>query len=227
MSDANAPGERRWTDSPHGPVKGRGRGPDELFAALDLGTNNCRLLVAARTRDGFRVVEAFSRIVRLGEGLTQTGRLQPAAMERAIEALKVCADRLQRRGSPQTRAIATQACRLAENGGEFLSRVARETGLELQIISPREEARLSVAGCLNLLDRSAEAALVLDVGGGSTEAVVGGTAGRHGRRGAFVHGDAADPGLALDSDGGRHSCRDLPRSNVPVIRIGSGPWWRR
>jgi exopolyphosphatase/guanosine-5'-triphosphate,3'-diphosphate pyrophosphatase len=169
MSDANAPVERRRTDRPQNPTTGRERAPDELFAALDLGTNNCRLLVAARARDGFRVVDAYSRIVRLGEGLTQTGRLQPAAMDRALEALGVCAERLKRRGSPRIRAVATQACRSAENGAEFLGRVARETGLDLQIITPREEAKLSVAGCLNLLDRTADAALVLDVGGGSTE----------------------------------------------------------
>jgi len=169
MSDANAPAERRRTDRPQGSTKGRGRGSDELFAALDLGTNNCRLLVAARTREGFRVVDSYSRIVRLGEGLTQTGRLQQNAMDRALEALKVCAERLERRGSPKLRAVATQACRSAENGAEFLTRVAAETGLTLEIIPPREEARLSVAGCLNLLDRGAEAALVLDVGGGSTE----------------------------------------------------------
>ena len=169
MSDAQAPDGRRRTDRPQGPAQGSGRAPDELFAALDLGTNNCRLLVAARTRNGFRVVDAYSRIVRLGEGLTQTGRLQPAAMERAVEALKVCADRLRRRGSPKLRAVATQACRSADNGAEFLIRVAEETGLQLEIIPPREEARLSVAGCLNLIDRDMDAALVLDVGGGSTE----------------------------------------------------------
>ena len=165
MSDAGAPGERRRTERPTG--SGEGRGP--LYAALDLGTNNCRLLVAAPVRSGFRVVDAYSRIVRLGEGLSQTGRLQPAAMDRAMEALKVCADRLARRGAPQTRAIATQACRLAENGPEFVERVERETGLQLQVISPREEARLSVAGCIGLLDRRTRAALVVDVGGGSTE----------------------------------------------------------
>jgi len=169
MSDAPAPDGRRRSDHPQGPAQGPGRAPDELFAALDLGTNNCRLLVAARTRNGFRVVDAYSRIVRLGEGLTQTGRLQPAAMNRALEALKVCADRLRRRGSPKVRAIATQACRSAENGEEFLRTVAEVTGLKLEIIPPREEARLSVAGCLNLLDASMDAALVLDVGGGSTE----------------------------------------------------------
>ena len=147
----------------------RGRGPEELFAALDLGTNNCRLLVAAPAREGFRVVDAYSRIVRLGEGLSQTGRLQPEAMDRALAALRVCADRIRRRGSPKVRAIATQACRSAENGSEFIERVAQETGLHLQIISTREEARLSVAGCVGLFDRETHAALVLDVGGGSTE----------------------------------------------------------
>jgi exopolyphosphatase/guanosine-5'-triphosphate,3'-diphosphate pyrophosphatase len=165
MSDAEAPGERRRTDRPPGLREGRG----QLYAALDLGTNNCRLLVAAPVREGFRVVDAYSRIVRLGEGLSQTGRLQPAAMDRALDALKVCADRIHRRGEPRVRAIATQACRTAENGPEFIDRVARETGLRLQVITPREEARLSVAGCVALLDRSAHAALVLDVGGGSTE----------------------------------------------------------
>jgi len=169
MSDARAADDRREPRRADGSGPDRGRATEELFAALDLGTNNCRLLVATPSRDGFRVVDAFSRIVRLGEGLSQTGRLQPAAMERALAALQICADRIRRRGSPRLRAIATQACRSAENGEEFLERVARETGLRLQIIPPREEARLSVAGCLSLLDREAEAALVLDVGGGSTE----------------------------------------------------------
>jgi exopolyphosphatase/guanosine-5'-triphosphate,3'-diphosphate pyrophosphatase len=169
MPDANAADDRRDPRVADGSSPGAGRAAEELFAALDLGTNNCRLLVAARTRNGFRVVDAFSRIVRLGEGLSQTGRLQPAAMDRALSALSVCAERLRKRGSPRVRAIATQACRSAENGAEFLERVARETGLQLRIIPPREEARLSVAGCLNLLDRKADAALVLDVGGGSTE----------------------------------------------------------
>jgi exopolyphosphatase/guanosine-5'-triphosphate,3'-diphosphate pyrophosphatase len=139
------------------------------YAAVDLGTNNCRLLVATPERQGFRVVEAFSRIVRLGDGLSRTGRLDPAAMDRALAALKICADKMKKRRVVGVRAVATQACRSAENGDEFIERAARETGLRLQVISPREEARLSVAGCLGLLDRQADAALVLDVGGGSTE----------------------------------------------------------
>ena len=118
---------------------------------------------------GFRVVEAYSRIVRLGEGLSQTGRLSDAAMDRAMAALKVSAEKVRRRKVVKLKAIATQACRAAQNGQEFVERVAAETGLNLQIITPREEAHLSVAGCLNLLDRQAQAALVVDVGGGSTE----------------------------------------------------------
>jgi exopolyphosphatase/guanosine-5'-triphosphate,3'-diphosphate pyrophosphatase len=139
------------------------------YAALDLGTNNCRLLIASPTARGFRVLEAFSRIVRLGDGLSHTGRLDDAAMERALAALRICADRIRKRGAPHVRAVATQACRSAANGGAFLARVEAETGLKLHIITPREEARLSVAGCLGLIDREEQAALVMDVGGGSTE----------------------------------------------------------
>ena len=146
-----------------------GRLEPQAYAALDLGTNNCRLLIASPTARGFRVIEAFSRIVRLGDGLTHTGRLDGAAMDRALAALKICADRIRRRGTPPVRAVATQACRSAENGPDFIARVEAETGLKLSIISPKEEARLSVAGCVALLDRDCDAAVVVDVGGGSTE----------------------------------------------------------
>jgi exopolyphosphatase/guanosine-5'-triphosphate,3'-diphosphate pyrophosphatase len=148
---------------------GRGAPEPTHFAALDLGTNNCRLLIAAPTARGFRIVDAYSRIVRLGEGLSQSGRLSDAAMERALAALRVCADKVRRYEPVRLRAIATQACRSAENGLEFLARVKARTGIALNIISPREEAQLSVAGCASLIDPEAEAALVLDVGGGSTE----------------------------------------------------------
>lgn len=140
-----------------------------LVGALDLGTNNCRLLIAAPAGRGFRIVESFSRIVRLGEGLSRTGQLDPAAMERAIGALGICADKLRRRGCQRVRAVATQACRTAANAAAFITDVERRTGLKLEVISPREEAQLSVAGCRNLLDARADAALVVDVGGGSTE----------------------------------------------------------
>ncbi len=144
-------------------------GDPPCYAALDLGTNNCRLLIATPTPHGFRVVEAYSRIVRLGEGLSQSGRLSDAAMERALAALRVSGEKVRRRRVAKFRAIATQACRMAENGQAFVDRVAHETGVKLQVISPQEEARLSVRGCLNLLDGRHDAALVVDVGGGSTE----------------------------------------------------------
>jgi exopolyphosphatase/guanosine-5'-triphosphate,3'-diphosphate pyrophosphatase len=152
-------------------VRSPGRGESPCYAALDLGTNNCRLLIAAPTPGGgFRIVEAYSRIVRLGEGLTASGSLQPAAMERAMGALKICAERIKRRKVAGLRTIATQACRAADNGEAFLAQVKAETGLTLEVITPKQEAQLSVAGCLNLFDRNgAEAALVIDVGGGSTE----------------------------------------------------------
>jgi len=155
-----------------GPVsRGRDRsaGDPPCYAALDLGTNNCRLLIATPSHGGFRVVEAYSRIVRLGEGLTASGRLSDEAMERALAALKVSGEKVRRRRVVKFRAIATQACRIAQNGQSFVNRVASETGVKLQIISPQEEARLSVTGCLNLLDDGHDAALVVDVGGGSTE----------------------------------------------------------
>lgn len=142
-----------------------------LYGALDLGTNNCRLLIAKPSRDGFRVADSFSRIVRLGEGLSRTGRLDDAAMDRAYDALMTCAERVMRKGvaSDRLMAVATQACRQATNGADFIERVRVGTGLKLRIIDPAEEARLAVQGCLNLFDPEAEAVLVVDVGGGSTE----------------------------------------------------------
>jgi len=142
-----------------------------LYAALDLGTNNCRLLVAEPWHQSFRVVDAFSRIVRLGEGLSKSGRLSDAAQERAIEALRVCHGKLQARGIVRSRLVATEACRSAENGEAFLARVADEAGLRLEILTRETEARLAVAGCANLIDRSAEGVLLFDIGGGSSELV--------------------------------------------------------
>ena len=167
------------------PSHGRRRGPtgaasavsghhDSLYAALDLGTNNCRLMIASLHNGHFRIVEAFSRIVRLGEGLGQSGVLSDRAMERALRALKICAEKIEKRGVTRVRAVATQACRIARNGRDFIRQVEQETGLKLTIISPQEEAHLSVMGCASLLDARelqppARAALVMDVGGGSTE----------------------------------------------------------
>ena len=164
------PGLRSSTRAPLTPDNTNGRALEPpCYAAIDLGTNNCRLLIATPQGDGFRVVESFSRIVRLGDGLSRTGRLDDQAMDRAAAALAICADKIRRRRAVKVRAVATQACRAAENGAAFVTRIREETGIEFSVITPREEAKLSVAGCLNLLDRTAEAALVIDVGGGSTE----------------------------------------------------------
>ncbi|MEZ5782342.1 MAG: Ppx/GppA phosphatase family protein [Rhizobiaceae bacterium] len=141
-----------------------------VFAALDLGTNNCRLLVAIPGRPGqFRVIDAFSRIVRLGEGLTSSGRLSQAAMDRAVEALKVCGEKLAVRKIRRSRLIATEACRSAENGEEFIDRVKNEAGLELEIIDRQTEARLAVSGCGPLVDRGTQGVVLFDIGGGSSE----------------------------------------------------------
>jgi exopolyphosphatase/guanosine-5'-triphosphate,3'-diphosphate pyrophosphatase len=139
------------------------------YAALDLGTNNCRLLVARPTGDGFRVVDAFSCIVRLGEGLSRSGRLSEAAMRRTIEALSVCAGKMSRWRVTRTRNVATEACRQAANCEQFIDRVAADTGLELEIISSGEEAEFALAGCVPLLEEGADHAVMFDIGGGSTE----------------------------------------------------------
>ncbi len=149
------------------------RSPDSAFAALDLGTNNCRLLVGAPVSDGFRVLDSFSRIVRLGEGLHDTGALSPPAMDRAMAALHACAARLARRPVRRLRAIATEACRRAANGAEFLDRVRAETGLDIDVITAREEAELALESCAPLLAAPPRPGnrrvLLFDIGGGSTE----------------------------------------------------------
>jgi exopolyphosphatase / guanosine-5'-triphosphate,3'-diphosphate pyrophosphatase len=142
------------------------------YAALDLGTNNCRLLIARAASDGFTVVDAFSRVVRLGEGLNSTGKISEEAMDRAIEALSVCADKLKRRNVVLARSVATEACRQAVNGAQFIQRVKDETGIVLDVISPKEEARLAVMGCHALLEPGQGPALIFDIGGGSTEVVL-------------------------------------------------------
>ncbi|MFT3967980.1 MAG: Ppx/GppA phosphatase family protein, partial [Sphingobium sp.] len=137
-----------------------------------LGTNNCRLLIARPADEGFIVVDAFSRIVRLGEGLAATGRLSEAAIDRAISALSVCAAKLRRRRVTLARSVATEACRRAANGNDFVARVYDETGIKLDIISAREEARLAVLGSHNLLEAGEGPAMIFDIGGGSTELVL-------------------------------------------------------
>jgi exopolyphosphatase / guanosine-5'-triphosphate,3'-diphosphate pyrophosphatase len=143
--------------------------PGPAFAALDLGTNNCRMLIGTPCGAGFRVIDSFSRVVRLGEGLHLSGRLSDCGMDRALAALQGCAERLARRPVRGLRAVATEACRQAANGAEFLCRAKAETGLPLELISPREEATLALESCAALLAGAARRALVFDIGGGSTE----------------------------------------------------------
>ncbi|KHK89560.1 Ppx/GppA phosphatase family protein [Novosphingobium malaysiense] len=146
--------------------------PRQSYAAIDLGTNNCRLLIARPSGENFTVIDAFSRVVRLGEGLAQSGKLSDEAMDRTLAALRVCADKLMRRNVFLARSVATEACRRAENGPEFIERVRRETGIALDIISAREEARLAVLGCHVLLEDGLGPAMIFDIGGGSTELVL-------------------------------------------------------
>ncbi|MFC4270836.1 Ppx/GppA family phosphatase [Sneathiella chungangensis] len=155
-----------------------GPGNPETFGALDLGTNNCRLLIAKQQGKSFRVIDSFSRIVRLGEGVSLTGKLSGDAMERTIDALGVCADKMRRAGVTHMRCVATEVCRKADNSDEFLDRVREGCGIELDIITTAEEAALAAEGCAPLIDYRHQNALVFDIGGGSTELVWLGLEGR-------------------------------------------------
>src|SRR5437660_8533387 len=141
------------------------------YAALDLGTNNCRLLVARPTGDSFRVVDAFSRIIRLGEGVSTSGRISDAAIARAVSALAICRDKMRNRSVTRARLIATEACRSAENGAEFREQVRRDVGLDLEIVDRQTEAELAAIGCTPLMDPAAEGVILFDIGGGSSEIV--------------------------------------------------------
>jgi exopolyphosphatase/guanosine-5'-triphosphate,3'-diphosphate pyrophosphatase len=169
-----APPERpRWgRRSPgrlDGDVAGDRGGP--TYAALDLGTNNCRLLVARPAGNGFRVVDAFSRIIRLGEGVSTSGRISEAAIERAVVALSICRNKMKNKGVTRARLIATEACRMAQNGEEFRARVAEKVGLDLEVIDRETEATLAATGCTPLFDPQAEGVVLFDIGGGSSELV--------------------------------------------------------
>lgn len=181
-----APPVREIRLDPPSTKRSGGRPPFQdhpVFAALDLGTNNCRLLVAVPGRPGqFRVVDAFSRIVRLGEGLSASGRLADAAMDRAVEALKVCGEKLSNRTIRRARLIATEACRSAENGAAFLERVEAETGLSLEIIDRQTEARLAVSGCGSLIEEDTQGVVLFDIGGGSSEIALIDVSGRRSSR---------------------------------------------
>jgi len=196
---AHVPGRRRIAVD-------AGDSPDDapVYAALDLGTNNCRLLVARPSRRGFVVVDSFSRIIRLGEGLGASGRLSDGAMRRTLEALRVCASKMQRNDVSRARLVATQACRMAANGEEFVDRVWRKLGLELEILSQETEAQLAVAGCATLLDRTCDMALVFDIGGGSSELV-------------WLDLSGADEGVLIgDGQGALRQARVVAWTSLPV-----------
>ena len=173
-ASADPKGLRRGRRSPYG-LPGRPGGGFDVsgatYAALDLGTNNCRLLVARPTRDGFRVIDAFSRIIRLGEGITSSGRLSDAAMARAVDALRVCRGKMRNRGVTRARLIATEACRSAANGQGFLDLVREEVGIELEVVDRETEARLAATGCTPLVDPASSGVILFDIGGGSSELV--------------------------------------------------------
>jgi len=183
-----------------GPGAGERRTPQtderEVYGALDLGTNNCRLLLARPSRRGFQVIDAFSRIIRLGEGVSQTGQLSEAAMRRTIDALRVCAQKMERHGVRRSMLVATEACRVAANGQDFLERVKQSTGLKIEILSREGEARLAVSGCASLIDPGVDYVLVFDIGGGSSELVwLDLTRMPNGARGGMLHRAAVESAM--------------------------------
>jgi exopolyphosphatase/guanosine-5'-triphosphate,3'-diphosphate pyrophosphatase len=183
----------------------------DLYAALDLGTNSCRMLIATPEAGRFRVVDAFAKSVRLGSGLERTGHLSRGAIGRTLAALEVCAEKLDRYRVANVRLVATEACRRARNGSHFLALAARETGLRLEVIRPEEEARLAVISCAPLVSPDAEQVLVFDIGGGSTELVwldVSGIA-RERRAQAIVE-------LEMDGKGGPGAARIVDFISVPL-----------
>jgi exopolyphosphatase/guanosine-5'-triphosphate,3'-diphosphate pyrophosphatase len=174
LRDRKPPRRSPWgRRSPYGAARREASAADTraTYAALDLGTNNCRLLVARPTGDGFRVIDAFSRIIRLGEGISASGRISDAAIARAVEALGICRDKMHNRGVTRARLIATEACRAAMNGGDFRSRISADVGLDLEIVDRETEAELAATGCTPLIDPHAEGVILFDIGGGSSELV--------------------------------------------------------
>jgi exopolyphosphatase / guanosine-5'-triphosphate,3'-diphosphate pyrophosphatase len=163
-------GVQRYRRSPWGRPYANAR-YGRTYAALDLGTNNCRLLVARPTYDSFRVIDAFSRIIRLGEGVSASGVISEAAIDRAVDALSVCRDKMANRGVTRARLIATEACRAAANGAEFLARVRDEVGIALEVVDRETEALLAATGCTPLIDPAVGTVILFDIGGGSSELV--------------------------------------------------------
>ncbi len=168
---ASFPHKDSEQEKPNFPHKPSFKGRPPVYGALDLGTNNCRLLLARPSRKGFQIVDAFSRIIRLGEGVSETGQLSKQAMERTIDALQVCATKMNYNRVSRSHLVATQACRSAQNSQEFIDQVKRKTGLELDVICQETEAKLAVSGCITLIDEACDYALIFDIGGGSSELI--------------------------------------------------------
>src|SRR4051812_21581897 len=189
-----SPWGRRYGRDAHEDGQVGAQSQAQTYAALDLGTNNCRLLVARPTPEGFRVVDAFSRIVRLGEGVSASGQISAAAITRALEALTVCRDKMHNRHVTRGRLIATEACRAAENGMDFIGRVRDRVGLDLEIIDRETEAEFAAIGCAPLVDPQAEGVILFDIGGGSSELVsMGSAAARAGPAVPIIHAWASLP----------------------------------
>ena len=142
------------------------------YAAIDLGSNNCRLLIAKAYGRTYHVVDSFSRIVRLGEGLANGYHLNENAIQRTIDALKICKKKMNAKSVVKSRAVATEACRRASNTKQFYEEVFQETGIQFETLSPEQEAQLTLDGCAQLLDRSLSKSIVFDIGGGSTEIIL-------------------------------------------------------
>jgi exopolyphosphatase/guanosine-5'-triphosphate,3'-diphosphate pyrophosphatase len=147
------------------------KGSSPLYAALDLGTNSCRMLIAQPMGSQFQIIDSFSKTVQLGSGLEASGRLSRTSMTRTIQALRICQKKIEKHGVTRMRLVATEACRRARNARDFIRQVRRETGLSLEVIPAEEEARLAVISCAPLVEHITEQLLVVDIGGGSTELV--------------------------------------------------------
>lgn len=144
-----------------------GLGP--VIAAIDLGTNSCRLLIARVDGQTFRIVDSFSRVVRLGEGVQTSALLTEEAIDRTLDALRICKQKITSNQVSSLRAVATEACRMAENRDDLISRARTELGLHVEVITPEEEARLALSGCAGILNTRIPYAIAFDIGGGSTE----------------------------------------------------------
>ncbi|NDJ16481.1 Ppx/GppA phosphatase family protein [Myxacorys almedinensis] len=148
---------------------------DRILAAIDVGTNSIHMVVAQIQPElpAFSIIAREKATVRLGDFCEQTGRLTEAAMERAIAALKRCQEVAKSLNAEQTIAVATSAVREAPNGRDFLQRVEDELGLIINLVSGIEEARRIYLGVLSGMNFQSKPHIIIDIGGGSTELILG------------------------------------------------------